>query len=275
VNLSVVIVNWNSGPHLSSLLKSFEALREEVARIIVVDNGSRDSSERVALEDPGVNLKQLRENQGFARAANIGIEATSTRYVLLLNPDTRVVAESVRDLLGEMEKRSHLGIACGALLDWDGRSQEQFQIRSLPTISSVVMDALFLEEILATLKRRNPGSRPRAIVEVEQPAAAFWLMRREAWDKIGGFDESFYPAWFEDVDYCKRLLAAGWKIMLFPEHYIFHRGAHTLENMDYREFVEVYYGNLLKYWAKHHKKSLPLVWLPVQLGKVVRRMFAR
>lgn len=278
MDLSIVIVNWNSGPYLSHLLDSLRPLRDEIAQVIVVDNGSWDNSESEAAGDAAVVLSKFQENQGFARAANIGIEATITRYVLLLNPDIRIVPETVRKLWEEMERRPRLAIACGALVSESNESQEAFQIRALPTLSSVLMDALFLDDLFGYLKGGPASSevvKGSRGVEVEQPAAAFWLMRREGWEEIGGFDESFFPAWFEDVDFCKRLLESGWKIMFFPQYPVVHRGALSLEYLSYREFVHIYYSNLLRYWAKHHKSSVPLIWLPVKIGTVVRRFLAR
>jgi GT2 family glycosyltransferase len=241
--------------------------------IIVVDNASADPSVSRISEDSTVRLIRFQHNQGFARAANIGIEATKSRYVLLINPDVQIVPEVVRSLWGEMERRPLLGISCAALFDEKGESQESFQIRTLPTISSVIADALFIDEVFDLFSSKTSIS-PEGAAEVEQPAAAFWFMRRDTWKQIGGFDESFFPAWFEDVDFCKRLQDTSWRIMFFPHWQIIHSGGVSLENLDNRRFIEIYYSNLLKYWKKHHRWSVPLIWLPVRIGIFVRRAFA-
>ena len=249
-----------------------------MAKIVVVDNGSTDSSESAASGDTALDLRRFQDNQGFARAANIGIGETNSPYVLLLNPDIRILPETVRRLCEEMERRPQLGIACGALIDEKGESQKSFQIRSFPTFSSVIMDALFIDEVLRFFQRLHSVShvtQQSEASEVEQPAAAFWLMRRDGWEQIGGFDESFYPAWFEDVDFCKRLVAAGWKIMFFPQWRVIHRGGVSLQHLSYNRFINIYYSNLLKYWKKHHRRSFPLIWLPVRFGILVRRLLAR
>jgi len=278
VDLSIVIVNWNSGSYLWQLLESLNPLIDEVSRILVVDNGSEDSSASLPSGISRVEVLKLHDNQGFAGAANIGIGETDSSYVLLLNPDIMIVPETVRNLWEEMERCSRLGIGCSALFGENGESQESFQIRSFPTVASVIKDALFIDEILSffRLKKQVSSHLDRNEAhEVEQPAAAFWLIRREAWEQIGGFDEGFFPAWFEDVDFCRRLIDAGWKIMFFPQWRVIHRGGLSLERLEYGSFVKIYYSNLLKYWRKHHRVSLPLIWLPVQLGLAVRRVLAR
>lgn len=277
MDLSIVIVNWNSGSYLLHLLESLESLRDEVVKILVVDNGSTDSSQFAASGDKTVELRQFQDNQGFARAANLGIGATDSQYVLLLNPDIRILPETVRRLSEEMEKSPRLGIACGALIGESGEPQESFQLRSLPTITSVLMETLFIDEVLHFFKRSGEASQltlQREPFEVEQPAAAFWLMRRDAWKEIGGFDENFFPAWFEDVDFCKRLSATSWKIVCFPQWSTIHRGGLSLQHLSYERFLEVYYSNLLKYWKKHHRWSLPLIWLPVRFGILMRKSLA-
>ena len=108
MDLSIVIINWNSGSYLFRLLESLELLKGEVTRIIVVDNASTDLSELAASRNNAVDLKRYRENQGFARAANLAIGEAESRYVLLVNPDIQILPESVRGVYGEMERYPEL-----------------------------------------------------------------------------------------------------------------------------------------------------------------------
>jgi len=275
VDLSIVIVNWNSGSYLCHLLESLVPLRNEIDKIVVIDNGSTDASESAASATAGVTLKKFHKNQGFARAANLGIGEAGTPFILLLNPDIRILPQAVRGLVREMKGRPRTGIACCSLKGEQGESQKSFQIRSFPTFSSVVMDSLFVDDFLSFFRPSQSLSPRTQPFEVEQPAAAFWLLRNEAWRQIGGFDEDFFPAWFEDVDFCKRLWAAGWNIMFFPQWYVIHRGGLSLEHLTRENFTEIYYTNLLKYWKKHHRRSLPLLRLPVRLGIVMRKLLVR
>ena len=277
MNLSVVIVNWNSGRHLRRALHSLSELRGELRDVWVIDNASSDSSLEGFSECTGVRVVHRQTNLGFAQAANEGIFRASSDFVLLSNPDVEVIPESVRRLYEEMEGQPLAAIVCGPLTDSRGKAQRDFQIRKLPTWRSVLFDALFLDELLAVIGQtsKKPDSASREPARVEQPAADFWLLRKTAWEEVGGFDPRFYPAWFEDVDFCKRLQAAGWEILYFPELPVFHRGGLCLGSLPYPRFIRIFYGNLLKYLKKHHPYTYPLLWLPVQCGMWIRYVMTR
>jgi GT2 family glycosyltransferase len=281
MDLSVAVVNWNSGAYLGRLLDCLAPLLPEVERVIVVDNASADDS--VGEKRLGVVYRLLGENRGFAAAANLAIADCSSSFVLLLNPDIRVSAETVRELQSRVERQPRVAIGCPALIGEEGATQRSFQIRPLPSLWSAFADAVFLDEIPKRLRRRaRPQAGDRADetsggdgVKVEQPAAAFWLLRRAAWEELGGFDESFAPAWFEDVDFCRRLAARGWEAKLFQDLKAVHRGGVSLDVLPYADFIRLYYGNLLKYFRKHHPLGHALLWLPVKAGVGARLFLGR
>ena len=103
VELSAVIVNWNSGPYLGRLLDSLQPLAGELGAVLVLDNASRDSSPRAAQERPWAQLSRFERNRGFAAAANAGIRDAPTEFILLLNPDIEVDPDSVRALYETMQ----------------------------------------------------------------------------------------------------------------------------------------------------------------------------
>lgn len=278
MDLSTVIVNWNSGPRLSVLIASLEGLRDELNEILVVDNASKDGSAEVAGNLDWVSLTRFPENRGFAGAANFGISESVGSWVLLLNPDIRIEPESVRGLYQAAHQLPKSAVVCGQLISTSGESQQTFQIRDLPTLRSVLADAFFIEEWAgnagagATLKRFDS----QGAYEVEQPAAACWLLRKEAWIAVDGFDESFHPAWFEDVDFCRRILEKGnWKVYYLPHFTIAHEGGASVSELGYSSFLKLYYGNLLRYWKKHHYSSYLPVWIVVKLSLAVRLIHTR
>lgn len=273
MDLSAVIVNWNSGPYLGRLLDSLELAAPECTEVLVVDNASEDESLDAAVDRSGVRVERLERNLGFAAAANAGIRLSEAEAILLLNPDVEVIGESLRGLRDALSARSETAIVCGALLDENRVSQARFQLRSLPTLASVLSDSLFIDELVG-FQKASPAEEPSA-GRVEQPAAAYWLLRKAAWRDLGGFDERFVPAWFEDVDFCKRLTAAGWGIEYLPEFPATHRGGISVDVLGYRTFIRIYYRNLLRYWRKHHPATFPLIWLPVQLGVLLRLVKGR
>jgi GT2 family glycosyltransferase len=280
VKLSVVIVNWNSGSYLARLIDSLSTLSENLEEVVVVDNASADSSHQGLSFASKLTVYGLEENLGFAGAANFGIAQARADFVLLLNPDLVVVPETVEKLYDLITRNTKAAIVCGALLDEKGESQEAFQIRAFPTTFSVISDAIFLDELTEWigLGWARPAAGPSTTEEarpVDQPAAAFWLLRKEAWTSVEGFDEEFHPAWFEDVDFCKRLKLRGWEVLYLPQPCAWHKGGASLEHLDYKRFIKHYYRNQLVYWRKHHPVTLPLIWVPVKLGVLVRLLFIR
>lgn len=273
LELSTVIVNWNSGAWLPRLLTSLQPLRSDLQETLVVDNASVDGSANAVSAFPGVRLERSKSNLGFAGAANLGIRKVASPMVMLLNPDLEVIPSAVGKLYSDALPRTRVAITCGELLGLDGLPQAEFQFRPLPTASSVIRDALFIDELLG--RPRRVRSANLAGSHQLQPAAAFWILRREAWEDLGGFDERFHPAWFEDVDFCLRSLNRGWQIRCVPVPCAVHGGGHTLDRLGWNEFLRYYNGNLIRYWRKHHRRSLVPVWIAVRLGEWARRMAGR
>ena len=277
MNLSVVIVNWNSGRHLRRALDSLRVLQGQLRDVWIIDNASSDLSPDGYTESMDVHVIYQQANFGFAQAANEGISRATSDFILLSNPDIQVIPESVQGLYEEIEDRPQAGIVCGPLIDSEGEVQKDFQIRKLPTWRSVLLESIFIDELLTVIGWRSekPDSTPRDPTRIEQPAAAFWILRKSAWEAVGGFDPRFYPAWFEDVDFCKRLQSAGWEILYFSGLPVIHQGGHSLERLSYPKFIRIFYRNLLRYLKKHHPRAYPILWLPIQCGMWMRYMMTR
>jgi len=106
---------------------------------------------------------------------------------------------------------------------------------------------------------------------VEQPAGAFLMFRRDAWEKVGGFDEGFYPIWFEDVDFCKRLRDSGYHVYYEPGSVATHLGGHAIRKILLEKRELYWYGSLLKYGFKHFHQGYPrLLSLAVLVGSLLR-----
>ncbi len=262
----MVIVNWNSGLHLGKLLRSLGASHAQIKETLVVDNASQRFDGQLAEKHPHVTFWRQARNLGFAAAANRGIERTSTSFVLLLNPDVQLLPGSLSGLCGALAERPEAGIVCGPLLGDGGIHQKEFQLRPLPNWKNILMDVTCGDALWGNRNRQVPVGSAGEGVQVEQPAAAYWLLRREAWEDIGGFDVYFFPAWFEDVDFCRRLRSRGWQIWFFADYPARHRGGLALDQLGYRRFVRAYYANLKKYLRKHHPAWYPWLWLPIQFG---------
>jgi GT2 family glycosyltransferase len=226
---TVAIINWNSGPWLRPCIESL-LVSSVKAEILVIDNASEDSSLE-SVEGFGNRVSVIRNNvnRGFAAAVNQAFHATSTSYVLILNPDLRATAPAVQLLQEFMDAHPRAGAVGGYVGD-------KYLPRPFPTVPSLIFE--------------NLGIRWRT-GRAEQPAAAALMIRRDAHKDIGGFDEQFYPAWYEDVDFCQRLKAKGWEIHFLPKAEFLHEGGYSAEAMGTRDFLRAYYGNQARYARKH------------------------
>jgi len=237
---------------------------------VVVDNASADLSVGRARR-AGAQVIANPDNRGFAAAVNQGFRATPAELVLVLNPDVRITAPLDPLVLAAQEN----GLSAGQLTDDAGRAQTGFTIRRLPTAATLSFELLGINR----LWRNNPVNRRYRYLDrdlsqpgpVEQPAGAFLMIRRDVWEKLGGLDESFHPIWFEDVDFCRRALDAGYKIQYVPGVRAAHRGAHSISRIPVGCRTRYWYGSLLRYAAQHLPPSAyRAVWLAALLGAIPR-----
>ena len=145
-----------------------------------------------------------------------------------------------------------MGAATGRLLDSNGLDQHGFNVRGFqrrgPWLLKFLGSIGYCREIPSTGVTGKHG--PESGGDIEQPAGAFLMVRRTAWAHVGGFDESFFPIWFEDVDFCKRLLDRGYRIRFVPEAAARHHGGHSASSLSWRDRQLFWYGSLLRYASK-------------------------
>lgn len=256
LDLSVLIVTWNSERWIESCLRSLPAACTGLTyEVIVHDNASTDGTlQRVT---PGAaRVIRSSSNEGFAGATNRSIRESRGRYVFLLNPDCELEPGALTTLAAFLDANPNAAAAAPALVDESGGSQRYFQLRRLPTFRALAAEALLINKLFprnrATSHYRYGDlegelSGPE---RVEQPAAAALLIRRPVFDEIGPFDERFTPAWFEDVDYCRRLRGAGKELFVVPAAVARHHGGASLAHMTYAGFIDVWYRNMWLYARK-------------------------
>jgi len=272
--IGAIVVTYNSeaeiGPCLDAALRHTE-------RVVVVDNASSDGTLREVRKRPGVSLISNAENRGFAAAANQGMQALDVPFLLLLNPDA--VLETGVEPLAEACGQAGVGASAGKLVDAQGEPQRGFSVRRLPTPAALAFEVLGLNRIW----RRNPVNRRYrcldfdldAPADVEQPAGAFLMIRRDVWQALGGFDEQFRPVWFEDVDLLKRLRDAGYRVRYVPSAVARHLGGHAVGKVTEFSRAEWWYGSLLRYSFKHFQAwGRLVVWKAVVVGCGFRMVYA-
>ena len=254
--ISIAIVNWNSGPLLGRCVSSLAEHASE-CEIIVVDNASEDgSADFLRASDHSVTLIRNSHNVGFAAAGNLAWQRSRGEWILFLNPDIECLPGSVGRLAEPLIRDTSVWATGGLLVDARHKPQAGYSIRRFPTIGSVAADMLLLDELWPsnpwTMQYRLAHFDPRLAADVCQPAGACLMVSKRALTTMGGFDESFRPAWFEDVDLCRRIWDSGGRIHFVPDAKFLHLGGHTLERLGREKFLKIFHANQIRYFAKHH-----------------------
>lgn len=266
--IAVIIVNFNSGQHLRRCLASLSPGLSEIEwQALVVDNASTDRSEKVALDAaPDVALLRADANFGFAKAANLGVRRTTAPLLLFLNPDAQLTPGFIGPLLEELDQHANCDIVAPNIVNDDGTPQGN--ARGDPTLftgvfgraglarrffpsSRLVGQNVITPDVLA------PGTVSR---EVDWVSGACLLMRREAFERVNGFDEGYFLYW-EDADLCRRIRATGGTVRYRPGVSVSHvvgQSSRTAKSLATRAFHDSAY----RYYRTHIASSPlnPLRW---------------
>lgn len=244
--LSGVVVHWRDEEALAELVAGWP--RDPRFELVIVDNGSRVQLPPLPAGIAG-RIVSPRRNLGFAGGANRGVREAAAPIVLILNPDARPQFGALDALvIGFTVHREAAGLV-PRLEGSDGAPQWRWQLKPLPGPLRLALEALFLPAAAGPLEEPPAGSR------IEQPAAAALALRRTAWDAVGGMDERFRPAWFEDVDFARRLRQADLPLLYWPAAQLRHALGSTVPRLGFGTFLWLYYRNLARYLAKHHGRG--------------------
>lgn len=269
MKFSVVIVNYASWPLTLRCLESLRATGFESFEVVVVDNDRGETPRLPA----SVRLIRNRENVGFARACNQGIAASRGEYVVLVNPDT-LVDEEFFERTGELfEAHPKVGVAGPRVLDSDGT----LQLSARKEIS-VVSGLLGRTSLLTRLFPKSSLVKDQfpAVTQWTRPVAVDWIsgacmvVRREAIEEIGAFDERFFM-YFEDADFCRRAREAGWLVYYQPEIEVVHQAGGSSRSRP--RAIWLLHKSAFLYHRKHGSHGpLSLYSLLVLFGLTVRAL---
>lgn len=242
-DVSVVVVTWNALPWLEQCLESVRG-----QEIVVVDHGSTDGTLEVVRERfPEVRLIE-QENKGMGGGNNAGMRAVDGRYFFLLNSDAWVVDDALERLVAFADEHPEAAVVGPKLLNTDGTLQRS--ARGEPTVWRLATEYLFIRKLAPRSRRLNPLYRGDfqhdRIEEVDWLFGPALLVRREAADAVGLFDEDFFM-FSEEVDWMTRFRRAGWKVLFFPDAEVIHVGGASHGG---RMYVENLRGHL-RFFAKH------------------------
>lgn len=280
MKLSVIIVNYNVREFLEQCLvsvqKALASLNNE-AEIIIIDNNSTDRSiEYLQPKFTGVKFISNIENFGFAKACNQGIEMSSGKYVLFLNPDTIIPGDCFQKCISLFESHNDAGALGVKMVDDKGKYLKESK-RGFPSPAASFYKLFGLAAIFPKSKLfakyylghldENKNQ------EVDTIAGAFMMIPREVLEKVGGFDESFFM-YGEDIDLSYRIKKSGYKNYYLAETYITHfKGKSTKQkNADY---TKVFYNAMDIFVKKHYMKEKNFLFLIfIRSGIGIRRMMA-
>jgi N-acetylglucosaminyl-diphospho-decaprenol L-rhamnosyltransferase len=240
---AAVVVAYNALPWIEKCLASLAGIET-----VVVDNGSTDGTVDAVRDGfPGVRFVTA-ENRGLGAAWNLGIEATHSRYVLLLNSDAWLVGDALGRLVAFADRRPEAAVVGPRLLNPDGSLQRS--VRGFPTLWRLATEYFFLRKLAPRSDALNSfyagGFDHDEVREAEFVMGACMLVRRRAIEQVGLLDEDYF-LFSEETDWCYRFRAAGWQVLFFPGAECVHVGGASHGGRLYRENLR---GHLL-FFAKH------------------------
>ena len=261
VDISFIIVNWNTRDILMDCLNSiYKTVKDIDLEIYVVDNNSTDGSQpAVKKEFPDVRLIENETNTGFAHANNQALSIMQGKFAVLLNSDAVLKENSINKLLAFMTGNPSAGIAGVQLLNDDGSRQNS--IDNFPSTETEIFNKSILRLFF-------PGKYPsknisyKDPIEVDSVIGACMIVRREAMDEVGVFDEDYF-IFLEETDWCFRMNKKGWKVYHVPDAEVFHLSGHSKKRTPWRSQIE-YYISLYKFFRKNRT---PLSYLTLRVLK--------
>ncbi len=271
-SVGAVVVNYNTRDHLLQCVRSLRA--DGVGQVVVVDNASADGSGQ-ALEqgDPDAVLLTMTSNLGYGTAANRGVAATDTDYVMVLNPDTVVEPGTTKMLAQALDRDPGLAVVGPRMENVDGSLYPS--ARCFPNLVDAAGHAF-----LGFVAPANPYTRRYRMLDwdhggtgdVDWVSGACMLARRSAFVSAGGFDEAYFM-YAEDVDLCWRLRQAGWRIGYEPGGRVVHSLGASSRQQPYR-MILAHHRSLLRFASKTTTGRSRLLLPVVAAGLAVRTVVA-
>jgi GT2 family glycosyltransferase len=297
MDLSIIIINWNVKHWLEKCLASIVKETKDLDyEVIVVDNNSTDGSQKLLDEikhqtsspkaGPLLESEPIRSephgrrplaekikivfndrNIGFAKANNQALQIAKGEFILFLNPDTEVLEETIIRAVQFMRENLDCGVMGCQIISLDNKIQPS--VRSSPSLLSQILILSKLQYLFFWLKTLRQyylyNFDYQKLQEVNQVMGAFFLTRKEVIEKVGPFDEKFF-LWFEEVDFCRRVKQAGWRIIYNSEIKIRHYGRQSFSQLLPYQKQKIYGQSLLYYFQKYHSRWQ--VWV-LNLAQIV------
>ncbi|MBN1361478.1 MAG: glycosyltransferase family 2 protein [Sedimentisphaerales bacterium] len=258
IDLSVIIVNWNTRDLLGQCLSSLVQRSNEVQiEIIVVDNGSDDGSgDYVAASFPHVRLIRNRDNRGFAVANNQGMIAATGRNILFLNSDTVVNQGALKAMVEFLDSTLDAGACSCRLSGEDGKLQRN--VRRFPTFSAMLYRYTVLK-YFGLFKSARAAYRTRdfsydEVATVDEVTGAVLAVKRSVLERVGGMDENL-KLYFEETDLCRRMQQVAVKTYFIPQGVVTHLGGGSCRRLPSYRIEAMFFKSLFYYFRKHEGRG--------------------
>ncbi len=257
----VVVVTYFAGDFLPEMVATLQAASTRNVSVTVVDNGSTDGTVEYAAAHPDLTLVEPGQNLGYGGGANVGVSESTEPWVVIANSDIAFQPAAIDRLVEAAARWPRAGALGPRILTTDGRLYPS--ARELPSLSRGIGHALF-----GWLWPTNPWTASYRR-EREDPvegttgwlSGACLLVRREAFEAVGGFDESYFM-YFEDIDLCERLAKAGWDVVYAPDAVVEHHGGHSTSR-HLEKMSKAHHDSAYQYLSRRYAGP---TWAPVRLA---------
>ncbi len=269
--IDIIVVSYNTAEYTKRAIESvFKETNENEFKIIMVDNDSKDNSvELIKNNFPDVEIIQTGDNLGFAKAVNIGVKASNSEYILLLNPDTVILESAIDKLVKFAQEKPSSGAWGGITLNND-LSLNPNNARAMISTKTLIFSALGLSKLFnksCLFNHDNYGCWDRTSErDVDVITGCFLLTTRVLWEKLKGLDETFFM-YAEEADYCYRAIQLGYQPRVTPNAKIIHHGGVSETNISGKML------KLLKGKAELINKHSSNLQKPLQKGLLLLHVF--
>jgi len=257
MDISIVIVSYNVKEYIVSCVESIykHSKSNYTFEIIIVDNNSKDgSAEELIKEFPKIPLIKNNYNPGFSIAVNQGVKKSRGDYLLILNPDTLFVEDSLYILLKEAESKKRLGAIGPSLIDEKGLIQQSFW-RS-PSLLSTILSIFYLDYF--NYYKNYKEKKFNKISKVDSISGGAFFLQKKIFNELDGFDEDLF--WMEDIDFCLNARKKGYNIFYSPRTKIIHFSGKSSES-NFKVTVSNQLKSKIKFFRKNHSKLKAIILL--------------
>jgi len=247
-DISIIIVNYKVKEYI---IPCIESIKKQTSKslsyeILVIDNNSNDGSiEAIKSQFHDVKIYRNKKNIGFSKAVNQGSEKTTGRYLFILNPDTKLIEDTVSDLYALLEKHRTMAIVGPSLVTKSGYKQQSFWKN--PTLINTILSIYHLDffNLIKNYKYKNHNK----LLSVDAVSGGAFLVRKKIFQKVKGFNNNLF--WMEDMDLCKRVKNVGFEIIYYPKTKIIHHGGKSVEK-NWRVAISNQLLSKIKYFKMYH-----------------------